>query len=216
MKRYAEFRNLIEVDHPLIADRLTRLREETTSTASFRSILSHISLLLSYAVTSELKPATRKINTPLCEMEAPCLGEPMPSIIPILRAGLGFSDSLMQLMPEASVGHIGVMRNEETHRPEEYLVRLPKDKGQRYILTDPMLATGYSAAHAIDVLNKNNIEDERIIMMALVAAPEGVKVMLDSHPKVQIYTASLDSHLNENAYIVPGLGDAGDRLFGTV
>ncbi|MFV0321677.1 MAG: uracil phosphoribosyltransferase [Alphaproteobacteria bacterium] len=216
MKRYAEFRNLIEVDHPLIADRLTRLREEKTGTASFRNILSHISLLLSYAVTSELKPSTRKIQTPICEMEAPCLGEPMPSIIPVLRAGLGFSDSLMQLMPEASVGHIGVMRNETTHRPEEYLVRLPKDIGQRYILTDPMLATGYSAAHAIDVLNENGIEDERIIMMSLVAAPEGVKVMQDKHPKVLIYTAALDDHLNENAYIVPGLGDAGDRLFGTV
>ncbi len=210
------FPNLTIVNHPLIVDRLTKLREKETSTASFRSILSHISLLLSYAVTKDLTMTTRKIETPIQPMDAPCLGEPVPSIIPVLRAGLGFSDSLMQLLPEASVGHIGVMRNEQTHRPEEYLVRLPQDKGQRYIVTDPMLATGYSAAHALDVLNKHGIADDRILLMCLVAAPEGVKVLLESHPDVKIFTASLDSHLNEKAYIVPGLGDAGDRLFGTI
>ncbi len=216
MKQHKEFKNLVIVDHPLISDRLTRLREVQTQTASFRSILSHISLLLSYAVTSELKASSRVIQTPICETHAPCLGEPMPSIIPILRAGLGFSDSLMQLMPEASVGHIGVMRNEETLRPEEYLVRLPQDIGQKYIITDPMLATGYSAAHAIDVLNEQGIDDERILMMILVAAPEGVEVMMQKHPHMRIFTAALDEKLNEKGYIVPGLGDAGDRLFGTI
>ncbi len=215
MKQHKDFKNLIIVDHPLISDRLTRLRDVETNTASFRSILSHISLLLSYAVTSELKASTRHIQTPLCATQAPCLGEPMPSIIPILRAGLGFSDSLMQLMPEASVGHIGVVRNEETLRPEEYLVRLPQDIGQKYIITDPMLATGYSSAHAIDVLNNNGIEGNRILMMILVAAPEGVAVMAEKHPDVRIFTAALDERLNEKGYIVPGLGDAGDRLFGT-
>ncbi len=215
MRQHKDFKNLVIVDHPLISDRLTRLRETETNTASFRSILSHISLLLSYAVTSELKASSRPIKTPICPMDAPCLGEPMPSIIPVLRAGLGFSDSLMQLMPEASVGHIGVMRNEETLRPEEYLVRLPKDIGQKYIITDPMLATGYSAAHAIDVLNDNGIDDERILMMVLVAVPEGVSVMAEKHPNVRIFTAALDEKLNEKGYIVPGLGDAGDRLFGT-
>ncbi len=210
------FPNLTIVNHPLIVDRLTKLREKDTSTASFRSILSHISLLLSYAVTKDLAVTTRNIETPIQSMDAPCLGEPVPSIIPILRAGLGFSDSLMQLLPEASVGHIGVMRNEQTHRPEEYLVRLPEDKGQRYIVTDPMLATGYSAAHAMDVLNKHGISGDRILLMCLVAAPEGVTVLLENHPDVKVFTASLDSHLNERAYIVPGLGDAGDRLFGTV
>ncbi len=215
MKQHKDFKNLIIVDHPLISDRLTRLRDVETNTASFRSILSHISLLLSYAVTSELKASMRHIQTPLCATQAPCLGEPMPSIIPILRAGLGFSDSLMQLMPEASVGHIGVVRNEETLRPEEYLVRLPQDIGQKYIITDPMLATGYSSAHAIDVLNNNGIEGNRILMMILVAAPEGVAVMAEKHPDVRIFTAALDERLNEKGYIVPGLGDAGDRLFGT-
>ncbi len=215
MRQHTNFKNLIIVDHPLISDRLTRLRETKTTTASFRSILSHISLLLSYAVTSELKASSRLIQTPICETKAPCLGEPMPSIIPILRAGLGFSDSLMQLMPEASVGHIGVMRNEKTLRPEEYLIRLPQDISQKYIITDPMLATGYSSAHAIDVLNHHGIEDERILMMILVAAPEGVSVMAEKHPNVRIFTAALDDCLNEKGYIVPGLGDAGDRLFGT-
>jgi uracil phosphoribosyltransferase len=136
-------------------------------------------------------------------------------VIPVLRAGIGMSDGLLELVPSARVGHIGVYRDPATHRPVEYLIRLPDLAERTFILCDPMLATGNSAVHAVDVLKKRDVTAEQIIFMALVAAPEGVQVFQDAHPDVKLYVASLDSHLDDHAYIVPGLGDAGDRLFGT-
>jgi uracil phosphoribosyltransferase len=137
------------------------------------------------------------------------------AIVPILRAGIGMSDGLLELVPSARVGHIGVFRDPETHQPVEYLVRLPDTTERTFILCDPMVATGNSAVHAVDVLKKRGVPDEQIIFLALVAAPEGVEVFHKAHPNVKLYVASLDSHLNDHAYIVPGLGDAGDRIFGT-
>jgi uracil phosphoribosyltransferase len=136
-------------------------------------------------------------------------------VVPVLRAGIGMSDGLLELVPSARVGHIGVYRDPQTHRPVEYLVRLPDLAERAFILCDPMLATGNSAVHAVDVLKKRNVGDEQIVFLALVASPEGMQVFQNAHPNVKVYVASLDSHLNEDAYIVPGLGDAGDRLFGT-
>lgn len=150
------------------------------------------------------------------DMNAPVLDGPQPVIVPVLRAGLGMSEGLMELIPDCQIGHIGLYRDEETHRPKEYLVRLPKALGQLFILTDPMLATGYSAVHAVDTLISRGVSADNIVFMCLVAAPEGVSVLSGKYPGVKIYTASLDDRLNDNAYIMPGLGDAGDRLFGTL
>lgn len=136
-------------------------------------------------------------------------------VVPILRAGSGMADGMTELMPSARIGHVGLYRDPETHKPVEYLVKLPDPEGRIFVLVDPMLATGHSAAYAADVLNKHGVKDENIRFMALVAAPEGMKTFEESHPDIPVYTASLDYQLNEKAYIVPGLGDAGDRLFGT-
>ena len=148
-------------------------------------------------------------------MDAPTLATPDPCIVPILRAGLGMAEGLMDLMPTAQVGHIGVYRDHTTKKPVEYLVRLPKNIGQDFFIVDPMLATGHSLIHVCDILIRHGIAPEKIRAMALVAAPEGVKEVLGAHPQIRIYCAALDEKLNENAYIVPGLGDAGDRLYGT-
>jgi uracil phosphoribosyltransferase len=147
-------------------------------------------------------------------MEAPVIAGKKLAIVPVLRAGIGMADGLLELIPSARVGHIGVYRDEH-HRPVEYLVRLPDVEERTFILCDPMVATGYSAVHALDVMKKRGVPDEHIIFVALVAAPEGVEVFQKAHPKVKLYVASLDSHLNDHAYIIPGLGDAGDRIFGT-
>ncbi|OWW23081.1 uracil phosphoribosyltransferase, partial [Noviherbaspirillum denitrificans] len=146
---------------------------------------------------------------------APVIAGRKLAVVPVLRAGIGMSDGLLDLVPSARVGHIGVYRDHETHQPVEYLVRLPDLQERTFILCDPMLATGNSAVHAVDVLRKRGVPEERIVFLALVAAPEGVSVFQAAHPNVKVYVASLDSHLNEDAYIVPGLGDAGDRIFGT-
>jgi uracil phosphoribosyltransferase len=166
-------------------------------------------------MTAHLSMTTAKNTTPICEMDAPVLKGQPPVIVPILRAGLGMSVAFDHIMPEAPVGHIGLYRDPETKQPVEYLVRLPQLKNRDVILADPMLATGFSAAYAIGLLMRHGAAPANIRMMCLVAAPEGVEVVAKSWPDVAIFTAALDSHLNENAYIVPGLGDAGDRLFGT-
>jgi uracil phosphoribosyltransferase len=160
---------------------------------------------------------TRKIYTPLTEMDAPTLAERDPVIVPILRAGLGLVDGLLAVFSDAIVGHVGLYRDEATHQPHEYLVRLPNPipQDRRFIIIDPMLATGNSAVHAVDVLVGSGVSIEKISLMTLVSAPEGVRTVHAKHPAVPIFTAALDSHLNGNAYIVPGLGDAGDRIFGT-
>jgi uracil phosphoribosyltransferase len=151
----------------------------------------------------------------LTTFDAPILEGKKVAVVPILRAGLGMADGLLELVPSARVGHVGLYRDHDTKRPVEYFVKLPDPEGRIFILVDPMLATGHSSAAAADTLNKRGVSDDNIRMMVLVAAPEGVRVFHKAHPKIPVYAAALDSHLNENAYIVPGLGDAGDRLFGT-
>ena len=170
---------------------------------------------MGYELTRDLPMTTQEIETPLTKMDAPVIMGKKIAVVPILRAGLGMADGLMELVPAARMGHIGLYRDHETKRPVEYFVKLPEPEGRIFILVDPMLATGHSAAAAIDTLNKRGISDDNIRLMSLVAAPEGVRVVQTAHPTVPIFVAALDSHLNELAYIVPGLGDAGDRLFGT-
>jgi uracil phosphoribosyltransferase len=214
MKSDPRFPNLFILDHPLIQHKLTHMRERATSTRTFRELLREISLLMGYEITRDLALAMRRIQTPITEMDAPVIAGRKLAIVPVLRAGIGMSDGLLELVPSARVGHIGLYRAHD-NRPVEYLVKLP-DIGERvFILCDPMVATGYSAVHAIDVLKARGVPAERILFLALVAAPEGVTVFTQHHPDVKLFIASLDDCLNEHAYIVPGLGDAGDRLFGT-
>lgn len=202
------------LDHPLIGDKLTRMRRKNTSSQDFRMLLKEISLLMGYEVTRDFETTTATIETPICMGEFPVLKETFFTIVPILRAGIGMVDGLLELMPFAHVGHIGLYRDEETHLPVEYYYKMPEGvERSTVIVVDPMLATGGSAADAIDKLKERNCTNIRL--MNLVAAPEGVKVMQERHPDVDIYVAAVDKCLNENAYIVPGLGDAGDRIFGT-
>lgn len=215
MQAHKDFKNLHIINHPLVQHKLTRMRETTCPTGEFRRLLREISLLMGYEVTRNLPVTRRMIVTPMQDMNAPVLDGHLPVVVPILRAGLGMAEGVIELIPDCHIGHVGVYRDEETHRPVEYLVRLPKSQGNLYIVTDPMLATGHSAAHAFEVLEKHGVPAAKTVLMCLVAAPEGVKVMAEKFPQVPIYTASLDDALNEHAYIMPGLGDAGDRLFGT-
>jgi uracil phosphoribosyltransferase len=215
MKQDPRFPSLYILSHPLIQHKLSHMREHDTSTRTFRELLKEITLLMGYEITRDLPLTTRSIQTPLVTIDAPVIAGKKLAIVPILRAGIGMSDGLLELVPSARVGHIGVFRDPDTHEPVEYLVRLPDTSERTFILCDPMVATGNSAVHAVDVLKKRGVPDEHIIFLALVAAPEGVKVFHDAHPNVKLYVASLDSHLDEHAYIVPGLGDAGDRIFGT-
>jgi uracil phosphoribosyltransferase len=217
MFKHPDHKNLFVVDHPLIQHKLTHMRKKDTSTKTFRALLNEISLLMGYEITRDLPLTTKSIDTPIVKIpDAPILDGRKVAVVPILRAGQGMSDGLLSLMPSARVGHVGLYRDPETKRPVEYLVKLPTAEGRTFILCDPMLATGHSASYAADVLNREGIKDEDIKMLVLVAAPEGVAVFEKDHPNIQVFTASLDSHLNEKAYIVPGLGDAGDRLFGTL
>lgn len=215
VKTFKEFPTLSVLDHPLIQHKLSMMRDKGTPTTLFRQLLKEIALLMGYELTRDLPMTTQEIETPLTKMDAPVIMGKKIAVVPILRAGLGMADGLMELVPAARMGHIGLYRDHETKRPVEYFVKLPEPEGRIFILVDPMLATGHSAAAAIDTLNKRGIADDNIRLMSLVAAPEGVRVVHAAHPTVPIFVAALDSHLNENAYIVPGLGDAGDRLFGT-
>jgi uracil phosphoribosyltransferase len=209
------FPNLFILNHPLIQHKLTHMRSKETSTRTFRQLLREITLLMGYEITRDLPLTTQLIETPMQSMEAPVIAGRKLAVVPVLRAGIGMSDGLLDLVPSARVGHIGVYRDPDTHQPVEYLVRLPDLAERIFIVCDPMVATGNSAVHAVDVLKKRGVSDEQIIFLALVAAPEGVQVFQDAHPGVKLYVASLDSHLDAHAYIVPGLGDAGDRIFGT-
>ncbi len=201
------------VDHPLIKSKLTEIRDVKTPTSWFKRILDEITMLMVFEVTKDLPLKTQKVQTPLTETDGYALSGSI-TVVPILRAGLGFLDGVIHVIPEANVGHIGMSRNEETLEPEEYYCKLPSDNNAYTILLDPMLATGGSAVAAIDQLKKRGLKNIRF--MCLVAAPEGVERVNAAHPDVKIYTAALDDHLNEHGYIVPGLGDAGDRIFGTV
>ncbi len=209
------FPNLHVLDHPLIQHKLTHMRNKDTSTKTFRQLLREISLLMGYEITRHLPLSQEEVETPLTKCMAPVIAGKKLAVVPILRAGVGMADGLLDLLPSARVGHVGLYRDHETHRPVEYLVKLPEPEGRLFILTDPMLATGYSAVHAVDALLARGISAENVQLMALVAAPEGLQVFFDHHPGIHVYVASVDERLNENDYIVPGLGDAGDRLFGT-
>jgi uracil phosphoribosyltransferase len=211
----SEFKNLHIVDHPLVQHKLSHMRDKNCPDSQFRTLLREIAHLMSYEVLKDMEIETREIETPMQKMDAPFLKKPLPVIVPILRAGLGMSDGVLDMIPEATTGHIGVYRDHDTHQPVEYLVKLPEVAGRHFILVDPMLATGGSAKFALDVMVKHGVDPKKMSFMVLVAAPEGVKVIADAYPDLPIYTAALDEKLNENAYILPGLGDAGDRIFGT-
>lgn len=215
MRTRPDFPNLFILDHPLIQHKLTHMRVKERTTSGFRLLLKEIALLMGYEITRDLPLTTLRIQTPMTEMDAPVLEGKKLAIVPVLRAGLGMAQGLHELVPSAREGHIGLYRDHETKQPVEYLVKLPEAKGRIFILVDPMLATGHSAVHAANVLNRHGVEDRNIRFMALIAAPEGVRVFHAAHPTIPVFTASLDSHLDENAYIIPGLGDAGDRMFGT-
>lgn len=206
--------NVHVMSHPLILDKLTRMRRKETSSQDFRTLLKEISLLMGYEVTRDFKTTQTEYETPICSGSFPELENRLVTIVPILRAGLGMVEGLQELMPFARVGHAGMYRNEETHQPVEYYFKVPQDVAESTIIVcDPMLATGNSSIDAIGSLKKRGCTDIRL--MILVAAPEGVKAVQEAHPDVDIYIAAVDTSLNEQAYIVPGLGDAGDRIFGT-
>ena len=202
------------ISHPLIQHKLSILRREDTSTKDFRELVNEIAMLMGYEVSRDLPLEEVEIQTPIIKTVQKQLSGKKLAIVPILRAGIGMVDGFLSLVPAAKVGHIGMYRDEETLEPVEYLVKLPEDIDQRQIFVmDPMLATGGSAILAVDSLKKRGAANIKFV--CLVAAPEGVKKLQDAHPDIDIYTASLDERLNDNGYIVPGLGDAGDRLFGT-
>jgi len=203
------------IDHPLIQHKLSIMRRKETGSKDFRLLLKEISMLMGYEVTRDIHLRNIEIETPICKTMAKEIDGKKLAIIPILRAGLGMVEGLIELLPAAKIGHIGLYRDEKTHKPVEYYCKLPEDIEQRFvIITDPMLATGNSACDAISILKKRGCKHIRL--MCLVAAPEGVRKVQEVHPDIDIFISALDFGLNENAYIVPGLGDAGDRIFGTI
>ena len=202
------------LEHPLIQHKLAILRSKNTSVKEFRELISEISGLMCYEATRNLPTKEVEVQTPVAVAKCRRLAGKKLAIIPILRAGLGMVDAMVDLIPSAKIGHIGLYRDPETHQPVEYYCKLPEDIGNRQVfVVDPMLATGGSAVAAIDFLKQHGCQN--IIMMNIIGAPEGVAVVQKAHPDVDIYLAALDEKLNEHAYIVPGLGDAGDRIFGT-
>ncbi len=210
----AEFPNLTILDHPLIQHKLAMLRDKTTSKKTFRALVDEISMLMGYEVTKDLPLEDVEIETPLERMVARQVSGKKLTLVPILRAGLGMVEGMLRLMPSVRVGHIGLYREHDTLQPVDYYFKIPPQSESRdFIVLDPMLATGGSAVAAVKSLKQHGAT--RVRFVCLVAAPEGVRAMLQAHPDVQVYTAALDRQLNEHGYIVPGLGDAGDRLFGT-
>ncbi len=202
------------MEHPLIQHKITMLRMECTGTNEFRKLIEEIAVLMGYEALRNLPLEYINVKTPIQETQSPIIAGKKPAIVPILRAGLGMVGGLLTLIPAAKVGHIGLYRDEETHEPHEYYCKLPNPIDQRKIIVcDPMLATGGSAVAAIDFIKQRGGKD--ITFMCIIAAPEGLKRLTDAHPDIDIYCGHLDECLNENAYICPGLGDAGDRIFGT-
>ncbi len=202
------------MDHPLVAHKLTIMRKKETSTKDFRDLVGEIGMLITYEATRDLPLTTKEIETPICKTVQPTLAGKKIAVVPILRAGLGLVDGVLQLSPSARVGHIGMYRDEETLEPHVYFCKMPKDIAERDIMiVDPMLATGGSANAAIDEMKKRGCKN--IKLMVLVAAPQGIDAVQAAHPDVDIYAGAVDEKLNERGYIVPGLGDAGDRIFGT-
>ncbi len=206
--------HLTVVTHPLVQHKLSLMREKDTPTAVFRQLLREISQLLAFEITRELPMTTKRIETPLCEMDAPVLDGPKLALVSILRAGNGLLDGVLELIPSARVGFVGLYRDEKTLQPVQYYFKVPFELENRLVITvDPMLATGNSSAAAVSLLKEAGAKNIRFL--CLLAAPEGVARMKEAHPDVPIVTAALDDHLNEKGYIVPGLGDAGDRMYGT-
>ena len=202
------------MDHPLIQHKIGIIRRQETGSKDFRQLISEIAMLMCYEATRDLKLTDVEIDTPISKMTAKELAGKKLAVVPILRAGLGMVDGMLSMIPAAKVGHIGLYRNEETLEPVEYYCKLPKDCAEREVfVVDPMLATGGSATAAITMLKNKGVK--KIRFMCIVAAPQGIERMQKEHPDVDLYVGALDDHLNENGYIVPGLGDAGDRIFGT-
>ena len=202
------------MDHPLVAHKLTILRDKNTSVKDFRELVSEIGMLITYEATRDLPLTTCQVETPICETTAPMLKGKKFAVVPILRAGLGLVEGVLRMVPAARVGHLGMYRNEETMEPVQYFCKMPRDVAERDVLiVDPMLATGGSADAAISIMKGYGCKN--IKLMVLVAAPKGIEVVTSKHPDVEIYCGAVDEGLNENSYIVPGLGDAGDRIFGT-
>lgn len=205
---------VIELNHPLVTHKLTILRDKKTGTKEFREIISELSTMLCYEALKDAKLENKEIETPICKMEGKVLDEDKYAFIPILRAGTGMLDGLIKIMPNAKIGHIGMYRDEETLKPHRYYYKTPSNlESREVIVLDPMLATGGSGMDAIDSLKQSGAK--KIKFLCIIAAPEGIKKIQENHPDVQIYCAKIDEKLNENGYIVPGLGDAGDRIFGT-
>ncbi len=201
-------------DHPLIQHKVSMMRDKNTTSKEFRDLAREVAMLMAFEVTRDLPTMEVDIETPICPTTVKMLKGLDVAIVPILRAGLGFVDGMLEIIPNAKVGHVGLYRDPETHEPVEYYCKLPEDIDKRkVIIVDPMLATGGSAIAAVDFVKKRGAKD--ISLMFLIAAPEGIQALTEAHPDVDIYIAAKDDHLNENAYIVPGLGDAGDRIFGT-
>jgi len=206
--------NVHVLDHPLIQHKLAILRSKNTSVKEFRELIGEISGLMCYEATRNLPTKEVEVQTPVAVAKCRRLAGKKLAIIPILRAGLGMVDAMVDLIPSAKIGHIGLYRDPETHMPVEYYCKLPEDIGNRQVfVVDPMLATGGSAVAAINFLKEHGCKN--IIMMNIIGCPEGVKAVQEAHPDVEVYLAALDEKLNEHAYIIPGLGDAGDRIFGT-
>ncbi|MBQ2634141.1 MAG: uracil phosphoribosyltransferase [Oscillospiraceae bacterium] len=202
------------MDHPLVAHKLTIMRDKNTSVKEFRDLVSEIGMLITYEATRDLPLTTKHIETPICGMDAPTLAGKKMAVVPILRAGLGLVEGVLRMIPAARVAHIGMYRDEDTLEPHTYFCKTPKDIAEREVLVvDPMLATGGSADAAIAEMKARGCT--HIKLMVLVAVPEGIARIQSSHPDVDIYCGAVDDHLNERGYIVPGLGDAGDRIFGT-
>ena len=202
------------IDHPLIQHKLTHIRDVTTGTKEFRELLDEIAMLMTYELTRNLNLEEVEIQTPVAKCKAKVLAGKKMGVVPILRAGLGMVNGVLKIIPAARVGHVGLYRDPQTLQPVEYYCKLPTDVQERdLIVIDPMLATGGSCVAAIDLVKKHGAKN--IKLMCLVAAPEGVQAVNDAHPDVEIYAASVDECLNDHGYIIPGLGDAGDRIFGT-
>ncbi len=206
--------NVYVMDHPLIQHKLGLIRDKELGSKDFRELVSEIAMLMCYEATRDLKVEDVEIETPICKATVKRLAGKKLAVVPILRAGLGMVEGMLSMIPAAKVGHIGLFRNEETLEPVEYFCKLPADCHEREVfVVDPMVATGGSCVAAIQMLKNRGVKNIRL--MCLIAAPEGIKVVQDAHPDVDLYVGGLDERLNENGYIVPGLGDAGDRIFGT-
>ena len=202
------------MDHPLIQHKITLLRDKNTGSKEFRELISEVTMLMCYEATRDLPLKQVEVETPMCVTKSKVISGRKLALVPILRAGIGMVDGILNLLPAAKVGHIGLYRDHDTHEPVEYYCKLPSDIAEREVIVlDPMLATGGSAIDAITKIKDRGVK--QVKFMCIIAAPEGLEALIEAHPDVQVYCGALDGHLNEDKYIIPGLGDAGDRIFGT-